>query len=125
MILFSCIKYIFYLIDPSDIQQALGIPIMYNVWIDVLYGFMVEKNKNAVIFVDTVMSYAEKRGTTMKKFSLRPLCDMSFIQCCPQCVSFIFSLISYGCDYTQLSFEEGDTFMHAAVEMALTTGIQK
>ncbi|XP_052083768.1 TPR and ankyrin repeat-containing protein 1-like isoform X3 [Mytilus californianus] len=109
---------------PNNFHRILGIDIMCNVWIDVLYSFMVEKNIRAAMFVENMIQYTARKPCVfvMKRFNLRPLCDMNFIQSYPQCVSHISFFVSLGSNYTELSTEEGDTFIHAAVKMALTSG---
>lgn len=55
-------------------------------------------------------------------FDLEPLCGMELLAKFPECMFFIAYLIICGCKYTNLSTQQDDTFINAAVRMTCFTG---
>lgn len=93
----------------------------FNVWASVLYSFVQENNLVAAKFIEQHIRTLHVYGVKMD-MDLRPLCETKLLQRFPECMYFVAKLIRCGCNFTNLSTPEKDTFINAGVRMTFLTG---
>ncbi|CAC5364351.1 unnamed protein product [Mytilus coruscus] len=107
---------------PTDIQASIPIQVSFDIWVDVLYRFILEENLEAAKYIEQFIRTIPIIHIKLD-YDLQPLCNMEILEKFPECMFFIAYLIRCGCKYSDLSTEKDDTFITAAVRMACLTGI--
>ncbi|VDI43181.1 Hypothetical predicted protein [Mytilus galloprovincialis] len=106
----------------TDIQSLIPFPIGFDIWVYVLHSFILERDLEAAKYIANFMRNLDAIHIQLD-IDLKPLCGMELLAKFPECMYFIAYLIRCGCQYTNLSTQQDDTFINAVVRMTFFTGI--